>query len=107
MNLIRVGSGQPSAALAADVVPDAYPAIPPPCFYWKVCAKRAVVEKVGRSVCRGCAARLRGVEYPLREPSPTPIYLTSHVAAESLDSVDRERRRDLLSICLIAAKLRL
>jgi len=61
---------------------------PPPCFFWKACSARAALDKAGRSVCRRCASRLRGAEYPLRAPSAQPIYLTSHAAAESLDMVE-------------------
>ena len=61
---------------------------PPPCFFWNLCSARATVEKAGRSVCLGCAARLRGVEYPLRRPSLEPLYLTGRAAAEALDMLE-------------------
>ena len=57
----------------------------PPCFFSNLCLKRAAIEKAGRSVCVGCAARLRGVEFPLRPPSLQPLYLTGRSAAEALD----------------------
>jgi hypothetical protein len=62
--------------------------VPPPCFFWNLCAARAAMEKAGRSVCKGCSARLRGAEYPVRAPSPESLYLTGRVAAEALDMVD-------------------
>lgn len=42
-----------------------------PCFYQ--CGDEAAVEKQGKSVCRGCAARLKGSEYPLREATREPL----------------------------------
>lgn len=60
----------------------------PPCFFSKVCLQRSAVEKAGRSVCLGCAARLRGMEYPLRAPSIEPLYITGHSASEALDMVE-------------------
>jgi hypothetical protein len=60
----------------------------PPCFYWRVCLQRAAVEKTGRSVCRGCAKRLRGVEYPVRSPSLQPLYLTGRTISEELDMIE-------------------
>ena len=61
---------------------------PPPCFFWKLCGQRADVEKAGRSVCNGCAARLRGGAYPLRNAALEPIYLTGRSAAEAMDMVE-------------------
>lgn len=52
----------------------------PPCFYWKWCSQRAVVNKVGRSVCRGCASTLRGREFPLRDPSEDRREMLRHQA---------------------------
>jgi hypothetical protein len=46
------------------------------------------MEKAGRSVCRGCAGRLRGREYPLRCASEESLYLTGRVAAEALDMLE-------------------
>jgi hypothetical protein len=60
----------------------------PPCFFSQVCLRRAAMEKAGRSVCRGCARRLRGVEYPLRDPSIQPLYLTGRAACEALDMLE-------------------
>ncbi len=60
----------------------------PPCFFSQVCLRRAAIEKGGRSVCRGCAARMRGVEYPLRDPSLQPLYLTGRDAREALDMIE-------------------
>ena len=59
-----------------------------PCFFWNLCRGRAVVEKAGRSVCRGCAGRLRGKEYPLRGASEDSLYLTGRAAAEALDMIE-------------------
>ena len=61
---------------------------PPPCFFSKVCSARAVMEKAGRSVCRRCSGRLRGVEYPLRDASFEPLYRTARDAAEALDMLE-------------------
>ena len=59
-----------------------------PCFFWNLCEARAALEKGGRSVCRACAARLRGREYPLRGESAHALYLTGRAAAEALDMVE-------------------
>jgi len=67
----------------------------PPCFFSQVCLRRAAIEKAGRSVCRGCAARLRGVEYPLRDPSLQPLYLTGRDASEALDMIEDRSATDV------------
>jgi len=59
-----------------------------PCFFSNLCESRAVVEKAGRSLCRGCAFRLRGREYPLRGPSEESTYLTGRAVAEALDMLE-------------------
>jgi hypothetical protein len=59
-----------------------------PCFFWNLCKARAALEKAGRSVCRPCATRLRGREYPLRGESEAPLYLTGRAAAEALDMTE-------------------
>lgn len=59
-----------------------------PCFFSNLCDRRAAIEKAGRSVCRACAGRLRGREFPLRDPSHEALYLTGRAAAEALDMVD-------------------
>lgn len=59
-----------------------------PCFFWNLCQRSAVVEKAGRCVCRGCAGRLRGKEYPLRGASEESLYLTGRSAAEALDMLE-------------------
>jgi hypothetical protein len=59
-----------------------------PCFFWNLCQRRAAVEKAGRSVCRGCAGRVHGREYPVRIPSEESLYLTGRVAAEALDMLE-------------------
>lgn len=45
-----------------------------PCFFWRDCGRLAELEKQGKAVCRPCARGLVGVEYPLRRPSPEPLY---------------------------------
>jgi hypothetical protein len=65
---------------------------PPPCFFWPACCERAALEKAGRSVCRRCAAILRGAEYPLRDPCAEPQYFTGRTAAEALDMLDDQPR---------------
>lgn len=65
------------------------PAPAPPCFYARLCASRAEIEMCGRSVCRVCAANnLRGREYPLRAPTPKPLYANDRAAAEALNIYD-------------------
>jgi hypothetical protein len=59
-----------------------------PCFFWNLCERRAATEKAGRSVCRVCAGRLRGREYPLRGESDESLYLTGRAAAEALDMIE-------------------
>jgi len=70
-----------SAAFAADHSA-------PPCFYWNHCGQRATIEKGGRSVCRHCADKLRGAEYPLRNPCAESLYASSQLAAEALDMLE-------------------
>jgi hypothetical protein len=78
----------PSAAKTKLEPPSQQEAAAPPCFFSQVCLRRAAMEKAGRSVCRGCAGRVRGLEYPLRDPSLQPIYLTGRDASEALDMVE-------------------
>ena len=66
----------------------AEPAGASPCFFWNLCERHAAIEKAGRSVCRNCAGRLRGREYPLRAASPETLYLTGRTAAEALDMIE-------------------
>jgi hypothetical protein len=71
-------------------------ASPPPCFYGRVCGGRAALEKQGKSVCTTCAARLKGLAYPLRAPRRAPLYPSDRAAAEALDMVEaghKKRRR--------------
>lgn len=63
-----------------------------PCFFWNLCEARAAIEKAGRAVCRACAGRLRGREYPLRRASDESLYLTGRVAAEELDMLEDSER---------------
>jgi hypothetical protein len=78
------------ATSLADVIVAAFAAdhTAPPCFYWDRCRQRAGLEKVGRSVCRRCAEKLRGAEYPLRNPSAESLYASSRLAAEALDMLE-------------------
>ena len=62
----------------------------PPCFFSRVCTRRAAMEKAGRSVCRDCAQRLRGFEYPLRRPSLQPLYDSARSLTEQLDMTEGE-----------------
>ncbi len=59
-----------------------------PCFFANLCARSAVLEKAGRSVCLDCAKRLRAREYPLRGGSLEPLYLTGRAAAEALGMLE-------------------
>lgn len=78
-----VPAGTPVAIAATDQT------AAPPCFFARICRQRATIEKAGRSVCRSCAeTRLRGFEYPLRNPSAEPLYSTSRNALEALDMVE-------------------
>ena len=76
---MRVAQAQPSSA--------------PPCFYFGACGRRAELEKLGRSVCRRCAAHLRGDEYPLQltEPRPTPAERTAKQQSQR-HAAERQRR---------------
>jgi len=75
---------------AASILPDASP---PPCFYWRFCRGRAALEKGGKSVCRRCAASLRGQEYPLRPPTRQPLYLRGRDAAEAMQMIESNHKR--------------
>ncbi len=66
---------------------------PPPCFFWKLCRGRAALEKGGKSVCRRCAATLRGQEYPLRPPTRRPLYLRGRDAAEAMEMIESNHKR--------------
>lgn len=59
----------------------------PPCFYFKSCRRRAQIEKHGKSLCRQCAERLKGREYPLRKPSYRPLYINDKEIQEALSMV--------------------
>ncbi len=61
---------------------------PPPCFNWRLCRRRAELEKGGRSVCRPCAAKMRGQDYPLRQASGEPLYPSGRHAAHALDMIE-------------------
>ena len=62
-----------------------------PCFYWKSCRRFAAVEKQGKSVCRECAERLKGMPYPMRPPTREPLYLTGWELARDLDMIELRR----------------
>ena len=71
------------------------PTGPSPCFYWRCCRNLAELEKAGKAVCRACAGRVRGREYPLRSPSRDPLYPALRDAADALDMQEpRRRKRD-------------
>lgn len=63
-----------------------------PCFYWESCRRCAALEKQGRSVCRHCAERLKGIPYPLRAPSRETLYSSGRAAAQDMDMVETRRR---------------
>ncbi len=65
-----------------------------PCFYWKSCRRYAAAEKQGKSVCRKCAERLKGIPYPLRAPSRAPLYLTDWELARDLDMLEERGTTD-------------
>jgi hypothetical protein len=70
------------------------PAISPtPCFYFSSCRRNADLEKNGKSLCRSCAGRLKGREYPLRPPARQPLYEDAREAAEALDMISPRRRK--------------
>jgi hypothetical protein len=62
-------SNLPATALADDVTRT-------PCFFSQVCRRRTAVEKAGRSVCTECAKRLRGFEYPSRDPTANAVVVS-------------------------------
>ena len=66
---------------------------PPPCFNWRLCRGRAALEKGGKSVCRRCAATLRGQEYPLRPPTRRPLYPSGRDAAEAMEMIESHHKR--------------
>jgi hypothetical protein len=66
---------------------------PPPCFNWRLCRGRAALEKGGKSVCRRCAATLRGQEYPLRPPTRRPLYPSGRDAAEAMQMIESNHKR--------------
>lgn len=59
------------------------------CFYAKVCRNVATLEKQGKTVCRECADRLPGTEYPLRSGRWRPE--DWYMAAKHLEMVERGR----------------
>jgi hypothetical protein len=61
-----------------------------PCFFWRQCRRAAALEKQGRAVCRECAATLRGLAYPLREPARAPLYADDWEVASALDMLEDE-----------------
>lgn len=83
----RVAHHCPEAPAAVETCPEGVAR--PPCFFSALCGRRAEFEKAGRSVCRHCAAALRGNTYPLRPPTLEPLYFTGREAAEALDMVEK------------------
>jgi hypothetical protein len=67
------------------------PLVPPPCFNFALCGARAALEKRGRAVCRACAAKLAGREYPLRAPSKRNLYRSVIEMVEALDMYEPRR----------------
>lgn len=57
----------------------------PACFYFRICRNRAGVEKNGKTMCRACAARHPGREFPLRPPSRAPLYGNDRELAVAMD----------------------
>jgi len=61
---------------------------PPPCFGFRKCARRAEMEKGGRAVCRECAAKMRGAEYPLRKPGRDSLAASILLEIDSLEMIE-------------------
>ena len=57
----------------------------PACFYFRICRNCAHIEKDGKTVCRACAARCPGREFPLRPPSRAPLYKDDRELAAAMD----------------------
>lgn len=53
-----------NAAVAAQGISRSVKGLATPCFNSKLCKGMAVVSKGGRGVCRACADKMSGVEYP-------------------------------------------
>ncbi len=75
-------------SLPAEPRPFSTDCSPPPCFYWKSCRRYAGVEQQGKSVCRPCAERLKGIPYPLRLPTRAPLYHSGWELARDLDMLE-------------------
>jgi hypothetical protein len=58
------------AALSAKRLSEEIGGAQAPCFYFAVCRGTQAVSKGGRGVCRACADKMSGVEYPLTGPLP-------------------------------------
>lgn len=65
-------AGRRSPAIRQSPVPN-LSKLPPPCFHWRKCGEQASLEKQGKSLCRQCAARYPGTEYPLRSGRQSPL----------------------------------
>lgn len=63
-----------------------------PCFHYSTCRSVAELEKNGKSLCRRCATRVSGREYPLRTPAREPLYWTNRDVAEALGLAAPRRR---------------
>jgi hypothetical protein len=73
-----------------------------PCFYFSSCRHNATLEKGGKSLCRSCADRSEGREYPLRPPARAPLYRDDQEVAESL-GLPAPRKKDNLRIVISVA----
>lgn len=58
-----------NAAIAAHKLGEEIKGSPTPCFNFAACRGTAVVSKQGKGVCRACAEKMPGVEYPF---TPVP-----------------------------------
>jgi len=57
----------------------------PACYFFRRCQQQASLEKGGRTVCRECANGMKGAEFPLRQPTRIPLYISEREAARALD----------------------
>lgn len=64
-----------------------------PCFFQQECGGTAEIEKQGKAVCRPCAVRIKGAEYPLRAPSREPLYPVPEELARQLGMHAGKARR--------------
>lgn len=62
-----------------------------PCFFHQQCRRQAQLEKQGKALCRACADKVNGIEYPLRTPSRDPLYWDSDELALQLGMRESKR----------------